>query len=272
MCENHECSICLDVVVLSVNCVITECGHKFHTSCLMKNVVHNGFDCPNCRTKMAVEPDEDDDPYGDDNTDIDNSSDFDGESVYTPANDPRPYNDAIMLTFRMFMNRVEGEEISREDISLDRLLFESTNHEMIDTTVLMNISNISNRQGFVPLVSDYIEELKHHGVTYETLTRILLTYGNFRPEDMYSEEEHMVMTLLDDYLDSYEGPYTYPYEVAPEQPSSPVEPEEHDQNQTPEEDAQPKIYLDWSKVTMTRGTDYEKLNIEPIEYDALEVA
>ena len=35
------------------NKVTTECGHSFHCSCLMHNVLVNGFRCPYCRSAMA---------------------------------------------------------------------------------------------------------------------------------------------------------------------------------------------------------------------------
>ena len=56
-----ECPICMEDVFSGKNCVVTECGHSFHTSCLMKNVAHNGFGCPYCRTEMAEEQEDSDD-------------------------------------------------------------------------------------------------------------------------------------------------------------------------------------------------------------------
>lgn len=50
-----DCPICMEVVESNINCVITECGHTFHTRCLLTNIVHNGFGCPYCRTKMVTE-------------------------------------------------------------------------------------------------------------------------------------------------------------------------------------------------------------------------
>ena len=50
-----DCPICMDAVQSTINCVITECGHTFHTRCLLTNIVHNGFDCPYCRTEMVPE-------------------------------------------------------------------------------------------------------------------------------------------------------------------------------------------------------------------------
>ena len=35
------------------NCVVTDCGHTFHTKCLMTSVANNGFGCPYCRAHMT---------------------------------------------------------------------------------------------------------------------------------------------------------------------------------------------------------------------------
>lgn len=51
-----ECPICIDEIVENINCVITECGHSFHTKCLLTNVSRNGFGCPYCRNELAVNP------------------------------------------------------------------------------------------------------------------------------------------------------------------------------------------------------------------------
>jgi len=59
--QTMDCPICMDCIVSENNKVTTECGHCFHTNCLMANVAHNGFGCPYCRTMMAEEPENDDD-------------------------------------------------------------------------------------------------------------------------------------------------------------------------------------------------------------------
>lgn len=51
-CLLPECPICFELID-KVNSLTTECGHTFHTSCIMKNVARNGFSCPYCRTIMA---------------------------------------------------------------------------------------------------------------------------------------------------------------------------------------------------------------------------
>ena len=65
------CPICMDDLPLpyATNRVTTECGHTFHTSCLMSSVAHGKYRCPCCRTEMAEEPepesdsDDSDDEY-----------------------------------------------------------------------------------------------------------------------------------------------------------------------------------------------------------------
>lgn len=57
--ELIDCPVCMDCIVGNTNKVVTECGHCFHTNCLMANIAHNGFGCPYCRTMMAEEPEED---------------------------------------------------------------------------------------------------------------------------------------------------------------------------------------------------------------------
>jgi hypothetical protein len=42
----------MDNIDLNKNCVITDCGHKFHTNCLLTNISQNGFNCPYCRDMM----------------------------------------------------------------------------------------------------------------------------------------------------------------------------------------------------------------------------
>jgi hypothetical protein len=57
--EDNDCPICMEKIDLKKNYVKTECGHNFHTNCLMQNVLRNGvnrngFKCPYCRTDMAT--------------------------------------------------------------------------------------------------------------------------------------------------------------------------------------------------------------------------
>lgn len=75
-----DCPICMEVVQPNINCVITECGHTFHTRCLLTNIVHNGFGCPYCRTEMVPEEllQEEEDDEDDEVTIIEDDEDEEG--------------------------------------------------------------------------------------------------------------------------------------------------------------------------------------------------
>lgn len=49
--EKESCPICLDEIK-EKNFSVTECGHKFHTSCLLTSIKSNNT-CPMCRNKLT---------------------------------------------------------------------------------------------------------------------------------------------------------------------------------------------------------------------------
>jgi hypothetical protein len=100
--EKMECSICLDCIDGTKNQVVTECGHCFHASCLMKNVSHNGFGCPYCRTTMAEEQAKDEDE----------ESEY---SDYTDIFEEDVYDDYSLRGMRWMFQRAEGEELDEEE-------------------------------------------------------------------------------------------------------------------------------------------------------------
>ena len=95
-----ECPICLEGMVGQVNSVTTDCGHSFHTSCLMKNTAMNGYDCPYCRTQMAEAPEED--------SDDEESDDEDSDSEEIDAEEEEEY---VLMGLRWFTQRINGEEL-----------------------------------------------------------------------------------------------------------------------------------------------------------------
>jgi len=99
-----ECSICLDGIIGDKNKVVTDCGHCFHTNCLMKNVVHNGFGCPYCRTVMAESKESDDES--------------DSESEWSDEDDDDQYGDDSLNGVRWLFQRVEGEEMDEIENTL----------------------------------------------------------------------------------------------------------------------------------------------------------
>ena len=92
----NECPICMDDIT-ETNCVVTECGHHFHTSCLMKNAAHNGFGCPYCRSVLAEVPEEDE-----------------SEEEEEEEEEEELYSDASLTSMRMLFSRVQNEEVEEE--------------------------------------------------------------------------------------------------------------------------------------------------------------
>ena len=54
MSAPSECPICLCVITGTNDSTTTNCGHCFHTGCLLKNVMRNGSKCPCCRNEMVA--------------------------------------------------------------------------------------------------------------------------------------------------------------------------------------------------------------------------
>jgi len=79
--DNRECVICYEPLSKTKNMCITECGHEFCFSCMMKHVqLNNG--CPCCRTQIIK--DMDNDSYS--------GADYDEEDDQTIEDDEN-YND-----------------------------------------------------------------------------------------------------------------------------------------------------------------------------------
>lgn len=77
MSASIECPICYEVIT-NVNCVTTECCHKFHASCLFKNMTNN-VDCPLCRKELVELPEEDDEETEYETEEEDNESEYDSD-------------------------------------------------------------------------------------------------------------------------------------------------------------------------------------------------
>ena len=92
MCES-ECPICMEIIDLCKNCSTTECGHKFHSNCLMKSIAFNGFGCPYCRFEMVEEIDDSDDDDDDEYQDGDEESDEEGDENEEDDNNDEEENE-----------------------------------------------------------------------------------------------------------------------------------------------------------------------------------
>ncbi len=104
-----ECPICMDDILSGKNMLTTECGHVFHSSCLLNNVAVNGFGCPLCRNELASPSDEDSD---DDDEDYDQGSmDADDDEFEAESKDVGGFDDYSLESFRMFCQQLNGEDV-----------------------------------------------------------------------------------------------------------------------------------------------------------------
>lgn len=160
-----DCPICMECIEVNKNCVTTDCGHQFHASCLMKSVAHNGFGCPYCRTKMADEPEYDDDSEEgseEDNSEYDSEydSEFDDSNSY------------IMRGARFFWNRQNGEPHDSQDVDDEEQDEQNEYHD-------------------VP-VEYVVQKMREVGVTYDKLVESIL--GDILP-NRYSSSNSITLTM-----------------------------------------------------------------------------
>jgi len=142
--NNIECPICYDDIDVLKNCVTTECGHKFHCNCLMKNSAQNGFSCPMCRSVMAEQPED--------------SDDEDEElSEYEDFEEDEAFDDNVLTSFRMFHQQLAGEEIEEEPIQ------EEEDEPLVEEPEIVK-----------PSVETIAERLVAQGYTMEDMVKCML--------------------------------------------------------------------------------------------------
>ena len=158
MSAQIDCPICMDVIEVSRNCVTTECGHCFHASCLMQNIVHNGFGCPYCRTAMAEPPEEDE------------------ETVWSDEEEEEEemFDENALRGFRFFWNNINAEEHDEDDDADEQQLEEWTEQAE------------DEEQTNVPSTDFVAEKLRQQGVSYEQLVKMMLLQ-----HEEYAEDEEV---------------------------------------------------------------------------------
>ena len=158
--ECGECPICMDEINLSKNCVTTECGHRFHTNCLMTSVAHNGFGCPYCRSVMAeeiIDDEDDEDEYEED------------------EEDEYEEDDNALRGFRFFFNNITGNEHADEDI---------VQEEDRNTNLQLWLEEQRVEERSAPSAAFVTQKLIEQGVTMEQLVKALLSgHEEYRNND-----------------------------------------------------------------------------------------
>lgn len=154
-----DCPICLDAIIGLTNSTTTECGHHFHTKCLMQNAVHNGFGCPYCRTILAEPPKDDD---------SDSEYDRDDDSFLEEEEENENYT---LEGFRFFHQRINNEELEQEEFEL--IIDENQEQPPMAPFEDVNIS------------------FKASGITYEQLLEYILEdYKNEHEDNLFNNNSY----------------------------------------------------------------------------------
>jgi hypothetical protein len=182
----NECPICMEPIEMTKNCLTTECGHCFHTSCLMTSVAHNGFGCPYCRTKMAEEVVDEDSEYDDE------------EEIY------EQYDDYVLRGLRFFNNNLNGEEHDQEDLDDESEDTEDTEEEDEEDED-EDSDEVDTRP---PPVSYVAQKLTEQGVTSEDLLKaILCSVNNYeRDYEDFERVENEIFGRVQTILNNYTPP------------------------------------------------------------------
>ena len=206
--EHVECAICMDDINFNQNNFIkTECNHCFHTSCLMRNIAHNGFACPYCRSEMTEAVEESDD----------------GNTIPEEEEEVELYDDYALRGLRFFTDNLEGVEHDREDE-----LEEQEDEE-----------NAEEEQVVKPDAAFVAQNLAAQGITMEHLVKILL-----RDHEEYDAEEDEIEQVDEDIwgririiVSNYQPPVPQPPGNQQPVPSTVLAPELEIDNE-----AQPKLH------------------------------
>ena len=179
----NECPICMDNIETQRNCVTTECGHCFHTNCLMTSVAHNGFGCPYCRTKMAEEVAEEE-------------SEYDDESE---SEEYEQYDDYALRGLRLFNNNINGEDHDQEDLDEES---EEEDEESED------VAEEAEDEVAPPPVSYVVQKLTEQGVTMEQLLKAVLCscHDYERDYEDFERVENEIVGRVSTILNNYTPP------------------------------------------------------------------
>jgi hypothetical protein len=162
--EEKECAICLEVIGVNTNFIKTKCGHDFHASCLMENVAHNGFNCPNCRTEMAKDPNEEDSQH-----------EYDEWSGNNNVADEH-----ALRGMRMLFQRAEGEQVEEDD----------NPDEEDELEDFLSEDEEEDEHDLLPPAEVIAEKLTEKGVTYLELVRSLISSND---EEYEFDQESMLV-------------------------------------------------------------------------------
>ena len=115
-----ECPICISEIDKTNNFMISECGHKFHASCLIRHIANQGdkgSNCPICRF-IFIEP-----TQKSSESLLRNDEYFSVENINLNNEDDNLLNDNnnILRGFRFFFNNIYGINHDEDDNFLEEM-------------------------------------------------------------------------------------------------------------------------------------------------------
>ncbi len=176
-----ECPICMDKIIENINCVITECGHSFHTKCLLTNVSRNGFACPYCRNELAVNPRNNMKIINSESSSYDHYDDYDDYDESERITSQAFYSMRNMFLIAEGLPSEESEE-NEENESLFSF-FSTSNNTSHDDDEQLPIELPPDK----PSISFISQMLISNGVTMEDMVKCVID-ETFHPE--YDSEDY----------------------------------------------------------------------------------
>jgi hypothetical protein len=161
---DSECPICMEIIDLCKNCATTECGHKFHSNCLMKSIAFNGFGCPYCRFEMVEEIDDsedEDDEEGEDEEgegqegDGDDDDDDEDDEDYEGQDDEN--ENQLLPSFELIQKKFIDKGITYESL-VKTIMFNSMIYHKNDNIEEYRKYNIFMEELFFDIVTKYQTE------------------------------------------------------------------------------------------------------------------
>lgn len=157
---NEECPICYDEITNKANKTITECGHCFHSSCLIKHAILTNNGCPLCRQQLA-DIIEESDSYSDSDSD---SDDYDEDS----SDEEEEEEEERPVTARVNRKR-----------TIDHILTEFKRNNINDRQLVYTLLKMVFHERYIERTFDIDEA----DATKETEVYIILDNINMMPVD-----------------------------------------------------------------------------------------
>lgn len=202
-----DCSICMEVIG-EKNCSVTECGHQYHTDCLLNSVVKSGPGCPLCRFGLIEVPKEEDE---EEDLDDDDSFYWEDESVFNPDSEFEEENVEYEIlgeesdslnAFRWMWQRVsvelEREQFNNEEDALNvfRWMWQREDWE----------SELESENIDIPVnyIADFIER---KNIPYRQLAKFVVSHFTDELDEEesndYEEYSKLIEDTINDAVETY---------------------------------------------------------------------